>query len=330
MARDYYEILGVGKDATEAELKKAYRKLARKFHPDVNKGDAQTEDKFKEIQQAYDVLSDKEKRTLYDQVGHEVFVNPAAGAGRGWSGGVDPGQGGFGGFDNDGGFTYTYTSGDEMGGGGVGSLFEQLFRQGFGTSQSWQDSPFAGRRREKIRQKGADRHHSVSVSFAEAYSGKEITLGEVHGAKFTVKIPAGVDTGKRVRVAGKGEAGINDGPPGDLWLHITVQDHPYFERKGDNIFLTVPVTFPEAALGTTAEIPTMDGRVQLKIPAGSQGNQELRLRGKGFPHLQGQGRGDQLVRIKIIVPRDVDLRSRELLREYEKLNPHNPRVGLWD
>ena len=329
MALDFYDTLGVGKKATAAELKKAYRKLARKYHPDVNSSDANAEARFKEIQQAYDVLSDTEQREIYDQVGHEAFVNPSAGTrsrSRPDGGAPDAYGGGF----NDGGFTYTYTTDDIGGRGGVSDLFEQLFKQGFGTSQSWQDSPFAGRRREKIRQKGSDRHQAMSISFEEAYSGKEIMLGEHSGPKFTVKIPAGVDTGKRVRVAGKGEPGENGGPPGDLWLMITVQDHPFFERRGDNIYLNVPITFAEAVLGATVEIPTMQGRVQLKVPPGTQGGQELRLRGKGFAHLQGQGRGDQLVRIRITVPRETDLRSRELLREYEKLNPHNPRVGLWD
>jgi DnaJ-class molecular chaperone len=171
----------------------------------------------------------------------------------------------------------------------------------------------------------------VSISFAEAYAGKEITLRSREGEQFRVRVPAGIDSGGKVRVVGRGEPGINGGPPGDLIVHVTVQDHPYFERRGDNIYLTVPVTFSEAALGTTVEIPTMTGRVQLRIPAGTPGGKELRLRGKGFPHLGGPaaGRGDQIVHVEIVVPHELDMRSRELLRELAQLNPGDPRTGRW-
>ena len=335
MPQDYYDILGVKRGATEAEIKKAYRKLARKHHPDVNQSDKQAEEKFKEIQQAYDVLSDKEQRGLYDQFGHDAFQR-GAGAGEPNAGGFDfqdvfgrrPGEpgpsssgAGPGGFE---GFTVS--------GGGLNDIFGQFFNQGFGGQQSWEGSQYGGRARPQIRQRGADKQHQVSISFAEAYEGKELTLRSREGEQFKVRIPAGIDSGGRVRVVARGEPGINGGPPGDLVVHVVVQDHPYFERRGDNIYLTVPVTFPEATLGATVEIPTMTGRVQLKVPPGTPSGKELRLRGKGFPHLgsgPASGRGDQLAHIEIVVPGEVDVRSRELLREFAALSPGDPRTGRW-
>jgi DnaJ-class molecular chaperone len=333
MARDYYETLGVAQGATEAELKKAYRKLARKYHPDVNPGDKAAEARFKEIQHAYDVLTDPKQREVYDQVGHSGWEQGYRNGGPapGGPGGPDMGdyfrQGG-----GPGGTTYTWTNvpGDEyQTSGQVNDLFEQLFNQGFGGSQSWQSSPFGRQGRARVRQKGGDKQHAASISFEDAYRGKELKLRDRQGKTFSVKIPAGIDSGGKVRVAGRGEEGLNGGPPGDLFIVVTVQDHPYFERRGDNIYLDVPVSFTEAALGATIEVPTMDGKVQMKVPPGTQGGAELRLRGKGFPHLQGLGRGDQFARIVIAVPQHLDVRSRELLRELEQLDPHNPRVGRW-
>lgn len=334
--RDYYDILGVKQGASEAELKKAYRKLARKHHPDVNPGSKDAEARFKEVQQAYDVLSDKDKREIYDQVGHEAYIHGAtAGAPPGY--GYGPGgqqvsaedfadylrQGG-----GPGGVRFNYSgSGEEMG--GIGGLFEQLFRQGYGGPRSWQGSPFADVERPPVRQKGPDRQAAVSISFEDTYRGKELTLQHRGGEKLKVRIPAGIDSGGKVRLAGKGEPGLHGGPPGDLIVVVTVQDHSYFERRGDNIHLTVPVTFSEAALSATIEVPTLDGKVQMKIPPGTPSGKEFRLRGKGFPHLSAAGRGDQIVHVEIVVPRELDMRSRELLREFSELNPGNPRLGRW-
>jgi molecular chaperone DnaJ len=332
MAKDFYDILGVKRGATEAEIKKAYRKLARKHHPDVNPGDAQAETRFKEIQAAYDVLSDKDKRGQYDMFGHDAFT-------RGAGGGSGPQAGGFDFNDifrgqqqsRQGGQRVTYGDYTVEEGGGLNDLFGQFFNQGFGGQHSWEGSPFGGASRAQVRQRGMDKQHQISISFAEAYTGKELTLRSREGEQFKVRIPAGIDSGGRVRVTGKGEPGVNGGPAGDLVVHVTVQDHPYFERQGDNIYLSVPVTFSEAALGTTVEIPTMEGRVQLKVPPGTPGGKELRLRGKGFPHAGGPAsrRGDQLVRVEIVVPTELDVRSRELLRELAQHNPGDPRTGRW-
>lgn len=329
MPRDFYDTLGVAKTATEAEIKKAYRKLARKYHPDVNPGDASSETRFKEVQSAYDILSDPKKKQLYDQVGHDNFMAGVRSAGE-YS--QQPGPGGGIGDIFGGGFSWP---GAQGGTGGyqtsseVSDLFRQLFEQGFGTATSWGGSPFGSAARRKVRQKGADKQHQVSLSFEDAYHGKELTLQDRQGQRVKARIPAGVETGAKVRVAGHGEDGLNGGPPGDLILHVLVQDHPYFVRKGSNIHITVPLTFAEAALSATIEVPTMDGRVQMKVPAGTPSGKEFRLRGKGFPH-GALSRGDQIVRVEIVTPQSLDLRSRELLREFAERNPQNPRLGLWE
>ena len=324
MARDFYSILGVDKKASEAEIKKAYRKLARKYHPDVNPTDKSSEDRFKQVQQAYDVLMDKEQREIYDQVGHSNFEKGVRGGGQG------PGDMDFGDFNGgpagQRGYTYT-TSGDA---GNMQDIFEQMFRQGYGTDRSWSGSPFGNRHREQFSSRGRDMQHEISISFQDAYLGKKIRLRDSQGKELEVSIPGGIEDGGRVKLHGKGEPGINGGPPGDLQMHIIIQPHPYFERRGDNIYLDVPVSFDEAALGASIEVPTMTGRVQMRVPPGSQGGSELRLRGKGFPHLRGVGRGDQIVRLEIVVPKEIGMRGRDLLREFANLTQQNPRLDRWN
>jgi DnaJ-class molecular chaperone len=335
MAQSYYDILGVSKGASEAELKKAYRKLARKYHPDVNPNDKAAESKFKEVQHAYDVLTDAKQREVYDQVGHDAWEKGYRNGGPDMERGpAGPPRGQY--DPRSGGYTYTWGGpggsqdfNDYQTSGQVNDLFEQLFNQGFGGAGSWQGSPFGGRQRAQVRQKGSDKQHAVSISFEEAYRGKQLTLRDRKGETFKVRIPAGIDSGGKVRVAGRGDEGLNGGPPGDLVISVTVQDHRYFERRGDNVYLDMPVTFAEAALGASVEVPTLDGRANVRIPAGTQSGTELRLRGKGFPHLKAAGRGDQFCVVQVSVPQNLEPKARDLLRELESLTQSNPRLGRW-
>jgi DnaJ-class molecular chaperone len=299
--KDYYEVLGVSRSATDHEIKKAYRKLARKFHPDVNVGSQEAEARFKEISAAYQVLSDPKKKKEYDLFGHS---GPQGGEGysRTYTYGAPPG---FEGFD--------FSSGR---GGATG--FQDIFGDLFGAAQ--------GARRTGPA-KGRDVQYTMEISFEDAVRGLKTGV-KVNHDKISVKIPPGVDAGSKVRVAGKGEPGINNGPRGDLYIITKVRPHPYFERKGDNIYLDVPITFAEGSLGTKIRVPTIDGMIQLTIPPGTQSGQKLRIKGKGVPRLRGGGRGDQFVVVKITVPKNLDERSEKLIREFAKFNPEDPRINL--
>lgn len=372
---DYYKLLGVKRDASADEIRKAYRRLARKYHPDVNPGDKSAEDKFKQISEAYEVLSDEKKRAVYDR--HGVYSDniresaPNAG-GKGFD------------FSN---FEWGPFTGGEAGAGGGGSSFRDLFGDLFGGARTTTQARTQA-------QKGADIEVPLSLSFEDAINGLTTTItvrrteqctkcggsGEGSGSAVTcptchgtgkvsagggilrfdqacpdcngtgkrkppcpqclgkgvvpkaeavkVRIPAGVDTGSRVRVAGKGEAGLRGGPAGDLYIITNVSPHPVFTRKGDNIYCTVPVTLPEAALGAKIEVPTVSGKAQLRIPPGTQSGQLFRLREKGAPSLRGETRGDQYVEVKITLPKIIDEDSKELLRQFAKRNPENPRAAM--
>jgi molecular chaperone DnaJ len=411
--RDYYSTLGVKREATAEEIRKAFRKLARKYHPDVNPNDKKAEEKFKEISEANDVLSDTKKRKIYDQVGfYSDNIDPAAaeaaargGYGGGFSGGGFPG-GGYAGagarggqevpFDF-GGFDFSdFQSGtghgrggvQEPGGGGFGGSFKDIF-----------GGVFSGGRKTRGPTPGTDLEYQVSVDFWSAVrggvarleiqrqeacptcKGKSSTGGgsecpECHGTgqvtqmggrmKFNIQCPRcggtgkvqsgcptcdgegvvtrreplefrikpGTRDGQRIRLAGKGNAGTDGGAAGDLYLIVKVGTHPVFTRVADDIYVTVPVTMTEAALGAKIEVPTIDthdggGRTQLKIPPGTQTGQKLRLREKGVPSAAHEGvRGDEIVEVKIVVPRVQDERSKEILRELAKLNPEDPRAEL--
>ncbi len=297
--KDYYAILGVSRKADAEEIKKAYRKLARKYHPDVNADSKNSDAKFKEISGAYNVLSDPEKKKNYDLFGHS-----------GGQAGFDPSKAyahyasGFEGFDSPFG----------KGAGGFQDIFSDLFGGGHAT-------------RTARPKKGRNIKYSMEISFEDAVRGLSTRIG-LNNDKISIKIPPGVDTGSKVRVAGKGESGINGGPRGDLYIVTQVRPHPYFERKGDDIYLEVPIAFSEATLGAKVRVPTVDGMIQLTIPSGTQGGQKLRIKGKGVPHLRGGGRGDQFVVVKITVPKKIDPQSEQLVRDFERLNPENPRSKL--
>jgi DnaJ-class molecular chaperone len=284
--KDYYQILGITKGANEADIKKAYRKLALEHHPDRNKGDKTSEEKFKEVTKAYEVLSDPQKKQAYDQFGHAAFEQ---GAGQGGSGG-NPFAGGFGGAGGP--FSYTYTTGGNAGGfdfGGGADPFE-IFEQFFGGG-----NPFGRGQRRPV--------YSIAIEFMDAVKGvtKRIT---VEGKTQTVKIPAGIDNGQRVRF-------------GNYDILVEVKSDKRFKREGNDVVTEEEITFPEAVLGTEIEVVTVEGKVKLKIPSGTQPNTVIRLSQKGIPSVNGRGRGDHYVQVKIVVPKSLSARQKELLREFD-------------
>ncbi|MEN6413313.1 MAG: molecular chaperone DnaJ [Veillonellales bacterium] len=360
--RDYYEVLGVAKTASDEEVKKAFRKMARKYHPDVNRDDPKAaEEKFKEVNEAYEVLSNAERRAQYDQFGHAAFD------------GTGGGQSGFGGFSS--------------AGGGINDIFDMFFggQTGFGFGGGRQAGP----------EKGSDLRFDMEISFNEAAFGVETEIQlprtedcsvchgsgaaagthpetcpqckgtgqvqvmqntpfgrmvnvktcdrcqgtghivrtpckECHGQgkvrvkrKIKIKIPPGVDNGSRLRVAHEGEAGMRGGPPGDLYVYIFVKPHKLFTREGSDVICEVPISFVQAALGDEIEVPTLDGKVKLRIPEGTQSATTFRLRDKGIPHLRGNGRGDQHVRIKVLTPQKLNEKQREILQEFAKATGDN-------
>lgn len=356
---DYYELLGVARSASEDDLKKAYRRLAIQFHPDRNSGDKAAEERFKEINEAYQVLSDPERRAQYDRFGHAAFDGARGG-------------GGFGGFD--------FTQGFE-------EVFSDIFGDFFGAGR--------GRSRSRSR-RGDDLRYDLEIEFEEAARGAEKTIsfqrlamceacegsgarngsagvrtcpncrgtGQVrtqqgffsisttcgqcrgegmiiadpcakcqgHGRvrraqSLLVKIPPGVDNGSRLKLRGEGEAGSSGSPHGDLYVVIHVRDHALFARQGNDVVIEVPVSFPQAALGAEIEVPTLDGKVKLKIASGTQSGKVMRLKGHGFPDLHGYSRGDQLVKIVVETPRRLTVRQRELLEEFARIageDVHHP------
>ncbi|PYV97801.1 MAG: molecular chaperone DnaJ [Acidobacteria bacterium] len=399
--KDYYETLGVKKSASPDEIRKAFRKLARKYHPDVNPGDKSAEEKFKVLSEANDVLTDPKKRKIYDQLGfYSDNIDPAAA--EAYARGGPTGAGGFGGFP-----------GGQVGGAGQGVPFDfggfdfsDLFeggrgRRSAGGGGSFRDifsGMFSGRggaAAEEGPEPGSDLEYQVNVPFWTAIRGgvmrlnitRRVTCANCHGRGYVespgkcsqcggsgqitqtggrmkfnaqcprchgtgknisdcpvchgegtvertepleVRIKAGTRDGQRIRIPGKGNAGAHGGVPGDLYVIIRVGDHPVFRREGDDIYITVPVTATEAALGAKVEVPTIDGRAQLKIPPGTQSGQKLRLREKGVPSATREGtRGDEIVEVKVTVPMPRDEKTKELLRELAKLNPEDPRAELF-
>jgi molecular chaperone DnaJ len=345
--RDYYEILGVGRDADQAQIKASYRKLALKYHPDRNRGDKKAEEKFKEAAEAYEVLRDPQKRSIYDQYGHEGLQ------GTGFSG--------FRGFED------IFSS--------FGDIFEDFF--GFGT----------GRRSRTAARRGADLRYDMSVDFMDAAFGVETEIeiqklegcltcdatgcepgtspencshcggsgqmsrsqgffsirttcpfcggqgrtipnpcGECRGTgqverkkKVAVKIPAGVDTGSRLRLTGEGESGVRGGPPGDLYIYVHVKPHEFFRRNNSDVICQVPISFVQAALGDEIEVPTLNGDKRLKIPKGTQPGEVFRFKGEGIPSLRSHNRGDQIIQVLVKTPTNLNKKQETLLKEFAKL-----------
>jgi len=378
---DYYQILGVKRDAKADEIKKSYRRLARKFHPDVNPNDKASEDKFKKVQEAYDVLSDEKKRKVFDRFGYyhdNLDVNSPYGAPRGTSA-PEPG------FDFSG-FQWDNAS-SQPSGSSFRDIFSDLF--GGGAKQREPEPPRAAP------QRGKDIEMPLALSFEESVTGLTTNLtvnrseqcsrcqgagdtggpvvvcttcsgsGQVQRAggrlqfsqacpdctgtgrrrspcslcngkgvtpkteQVKVRIPKGVDMGSRVRIPQKGHGGRLGAPAGDLFILTNVGKHKHFTRKGDNIYVTIPITVPEAALGARIEVPTVEGKAQLKIPPGTQSGQKFRLREKGVPSLRNpEMRGDQFVEVQITLPRVISEETKEILRNFEKSNAENPRKAM--
>ena len=333
--RDYYEVLGVNKSATDAEIKKAYRKLAKKYHPDMNKDNPKAEELFKEVTEAYEVLSDKEKRKLYDQFGHAAFDE---GAGQGGAGGqgFGSGAGGFGGFGGQG-FRGGFSGGGGFGsgnfGGGGGGSFHFNGNSGDGYQEYYYtgdnlddifDGFFGGSRKGRSRSKdGEDVLAKVEVSFEEAALGadKVIRFRAPDGSEqsLQVHIPAGIDSGQKIRLKGKGMPGQNGGGAGSLLLEVTVQSKPGFERKGMDIYTTVEIPFETAVLGGETIVPTLSGRVSCKIKEGTQSGTKIRLKGKGIVSMKNPSqKGDEYAVIQIRVPKNLSADAKQKLQEYAK------------
>ena len=375
--QDYYELLGVPRKASAKDIREAFRKLARKYHPDLNPGDKSAEEKFKQVQEAYDVLSDSKKRQMYDQHGFYSENFPSGAAAPDGGSGEDVNFD-FGGFDFGGGA-------QGAGGGSFRDLFSQFFRGGRG-----------GAAVEPEQEVGGDLEYQIEIDFWDAVRGavKKLQITRLdtcdtchgtgaigspqtcpvcHGSgtiqqnagkmrfnvpctrcggtgkirtpcptcagegrlrkteTIEVRIPAGMANGARLRVPGKGNSGTLGAPPGDLYLHIIVRAHPFFERRGNDIYTKVPVTVSEATLGAKIEVPTVDGRALVKIPPGTNSGSTLRLREKGMPSpgSKNGSRGDQYVEVQVVVPKRTDERVRNLMKELEKIEPEDPRKDLF-
>jgi curved DNA-binding protein len=300
-SRDYYDILGVSKNASDEELKRAYRKLAMKYHPDRNPNKKEAEERFKEINEAYAVLSDKEKRKQYDTFGadgfrqrftqedifrgfdfDEILSNLFGGRGK-----REFRFGGRGGFD-------------------FGDLFSGQY--------SYQD-------RGRMPQKGEDILYELTISLEEAAFGGEKRISYRKNGRVeevSVKIPRGIPSGKRLRLTGKGMQGKNGGPSGDLYLQVSIPEHPIFSREGDDLIVEREINFSEAVLGTTIEVPTLEGMKKVKVPPGTQSHTKMRLKGLGIPHFQKEGKGDEYVKVIVRIPKRVTEKSRELMQELAK------------
>ncbi|HEX5989836.1 MAG TPA: DnaJ C-terminal domain-containing protein [Solirubrobacterales bacterium] len=296
--RDYYEVLGVPRGAGDEEIRSAYRKLAREYHPDVNK-DPGAEDRFKEVSEAYEVLRDPEKREKYERLGEN------------WKAGEDvSGASGFGG---------GFRGGDGQGfgdGAGFSDFFESFFGGRGGASRGF----------EGFSMRGGDQEATIEVTLEEAARGGKQKISLADGRDFEVRIPPGVRDGQKIRLAGQGGEGASGGPAGDLYLRVRIKRHPRFRREDDDLVVEVPVAPWEAALGATVPVPTLDGSAKVKVPAGSSSGRRLRLRGEGMPGPGGR-KGDLYASVRIVVPKALGKRERELFEELAAVSRFDPRRG---
>lgn len=313
--KDFYKTLGVSKDVSDADLKKTYRKLARKYHPDSNQGDAAAEAKFKEISEAYSVLSDAEQRREYDEI-------RAMGSGARFTA---PGAGGAGGFED---VFSRFGQGGRASQADFDDIFS-MFSQGGGSFGSGRfGQPTGGNRGFGGPHKGADLTATTTLDFATAVQGDTITLQAGDGKPFKVKVPAGVKDGQKIRLRGRGRPSPDGGEPGDIVVQVKVRPHPVFTRDGLNLRLTVPVTFTEATLGATIEVPTLGGDVvKLRVAPGTPSGRVLRVKGRGVK--SSKGTGDLLAELQVVVPSHLDDAAREALERFQELGPkENPRAEL--
>jgi DnaJ-class molecular chaperone len=308
--RDPYEVLGVSRLATAEEIKSAFRKLAKRYHPDLNPGDKSIESKFKEVNSAYDLLSDPEKKSRFDRgeidaAGNEKSYGrrPGAGAGAG-------GRGGFSGFNFD-----------------ADDIFE-MFRQGgrgrSGTGTGTGGAGGAGSGGAENGRRGSDVTYTLTVDFVTAAAGAPRRVTTAHGKSLDVNIPPGTTDGSKLRLRGQGQPGPNGAPAGDAFIEIHVEPHPYFERRGNDVHVDVPITLQEAILGASVTVPTIDGRVSVKVPKGANSGTTLRLKGKGI-QVRGQGRGDQYVRLEITLPEVIDSELAGFMERWGPAHPYEVR-----
>ncbi|MCA9265001.1 MAG: J domain-containing protein [Planctomycetales bacterium] len=320
MAEDYYSLLGIQRGASEDEIQKAYRKMARKFHPDLNPDDKSAQEKFKKLQHAYEVLSDPQKRELYNRYGEGFESMGQGGPGGGWQ--FRQGPGGFGGEDVEIDLSDLFGGFGGQGGGGGG--FADIFKQ-FGGRQR------DGRRshQHRPRQKGQDVTLDLPISLSKAIQGGAENLSlrrDGRTESITVQIPPGIDDGKKIRLQGQGQPSAHGGQPGDLIAVIRVQPHPWFRRTGDTLEVRVPLKISEAATGASVDVPTPHGTVTVKVPPGTSSGAKLRLKGQGIPSPSGPA-GDLLARIEIVMPKHLTKDQIDQIQQMDA-NAPNPRSGL--
>ncbi|OGQ09017.1 MAG: hypothetical protein A3G32_09240 [Deltaproteobacteria bacterium RIFCSPLOWO2_12_FULL_40_28] len=305
MTKDYYKTLGVEKGTSIEDIRKAFKKLARKYHPDVNPNDKKAEEKFKELAEAYDILSDAKKRKQYDRFGSSSF-----------KGGPSS-------------YTYQYTPSGEANF-DLGDIFGDIFGGMGGGVRSRKTRRNYGTDFSGFPEKGKDLHFTISLGFIEAAKGCEKTIRLSNETAFKVKIPEGVETGARIRLSGKGEPGINGGGPGDLYIEPRVEPHHFFRKVGSHIELDVPITIEEALEGSKIKVPTLDGPVELTLQPGSQSGQRLRLKGKGITNLQTKMKGDQYLILQIYIPPKLDGKTIYQIKMLLKDKLSDPRKKFWE